>query len=157
MLKTLLFSLLLGVSHAGAPQIAQSELIASFVAPESFTRALCGQTDVTSYPAPLNLVKYIFEQQPDGTITSRHEVVSANGVIELPQIEIITLYEGTSKAQVLGLLTQLKNLMNNDTNTVSAMRSVTDLYGKKDEVIIELDALRVMVNAVNDEIWRPIE
>lgn len=50
-----------------------------------------------------------------------------------------------NKAQLYGLIKQLKNLINNDGETAAAMRSVADLYGKKDEVLNELDQLHEAV------------
>lgn len=53
--------------------------------------------------------------------------------------------EGPSKAQQLGLLLQLKNLISNGQDTAKAMRSVADLYSKSEEVIAELDAITVLI------------
>jgi len=50
-----------------------------------------------------------------------------------------------SKQQLAGLLTQLTNLVNNAGNTVSAMRSVTDLYSKDQEVLNELAAFKMLL------------
>jgi len=50
-----------------------------------------------------------------------------------------------NKSQLYGLLTQLTNLVNNKTDTAAAMRSVSDLYSKPDEVLDELATLREIV------------
>lgn len=50
-----------------------------------------------------------------------------------------------TKSQLLGLLTQLDNLINNGADTAKACRSVADLYGKVDEVKAELTEIRQIV------------
>jgi hypothetical protein len=60
-----------------------------------------------------------------------------------PEPECVT---GTTKAQLNGLLTQLDNLMLNANNTVSAMNSVSNLYGKVDEVRNEISVLKEVLD-----------
>lgn len=50
------------------------------------------------------------------------------------------------KSQLLGLLTQFTNLAKSSADTAKAMRSVADLYGKTEEVLAELEAIRSIVS-----------
>jgi hypothetical protein len=54
-----------------------------------------------------------------------------------------------AKSQQLGLLTQLENLLLSEQDSAKALRSMADLFGKRDEVIQELDAIRTAVKSVN--------
>ena len=59
----------------------------------------------------------------------------------------------TTKAQIMGLATQLENLMNNANNTVAndcgdtaaVLRSIADLLGKNAEVVNELNVIKQLV------------
>jgi hypothetical protein len=53
------------------------------------------------------------------------------------------------KTQLYGLLTQLENLINNSNDSAAAMRSMADLYTKKNEVLIEIQALREILSDTN--------
>lgn len=68
--------------------------------------------------------------------------------IDLPPIIVIDPFEGTTKAQVLGLITQLENLIAADADTAKAMRSVADLYGKTDEVKHELSVIKEIIRGI---------
>jgi hypothetical protein len=79
-------------------------------------------------------------------------VVSSNGTSttkSIDNIQVTPISISVPKSQMLGLLTQLENLIMAGDDTAKAMRSIADLYGKDAEVIAEIDAIRQIVSNAN--------
>jgi hypothetical protein len=127
---------------------ASANVLGVYTMPDSYARWVEGKQDHSLYPDALPEVRFVIEKIDNKILISQLDpmtVVLLNEGIGLQH----TNYPLTTKAQILGLLTQLENLMNNDQDTAKALRSVSNLYDKREEVLHELGVIRAIVNKTN--------
>lgn len=129
--------------------------------PESYSRAVSGNTDTNIPAGEPHVIEVTVDgnglamkvTHPDEGLIIQRELKTNTDITVQPDFlhtnTALGCLEATEKTQLQGLLLQLKNLMDSDTNTAKANRSVADLYGKKNEVRQEIAAISCIVSGYN--------